>query len=134
MFMLSGCAVVEGDAVYLVTAVGRASEWGKILAELDVERPNTPLQVGRRRRAGPRAQAVPGVGAMASPPAARALPESTAQWPCHRIEPRDPPSPSRRRILLRGFFEWPVPEVCGRPGRREGWGGGGFGRAGPDSK
>jgi hypothetical protein len=56
MFMLSGCAIVEGDAVYLVTAVGRSSEWGKILAELDVERPDTPLQVGPRpcpSRTGP---------------------------------------------------------------------------------
>lgn len=45
MFILSGCSVVEGDAVYLVTAVGRNSEWGKILTELDSERPDTPLQV-----------------------------------------------------------------------------------------
>eukprot|EP00291_Cryptomonas_curvata_P007377 CAMPEP_0172195970 /NCGR_PEP_ID=MMETSP1050-20130122/26527_1 /TAXON_ID=233186 /ORGANISM="Cryptomonas curvata, Strain CCAP979/52" /LENGTH=714 /DNA_ID=CAMNT_0012872139 /DNA_START=41 /DNA_END=2181 /DNA_ORIENTATION=+ len=44
-FMLSGCAVVEGDARYLVTAVGKNSEWGKIMSELDTERPDTPLQV-----------------------------------------------------------------------------------------
>jgi magnesium-transporting ATPase (P-type) len=44
-FMLSGCSVVEGDARYLVTAVGRNSEWGKILSELDTDRPDTPLQV-----------------------------------------------------------------------------------------
>ncbi len=44
-FMLSGCSVVEGDARYLVTAVGKNSEWGKILAELDTDRPDTPLQV-----------------------------------------------------------------------------------------
>jgi magnesium-transporting ATPase (P-type) len=43
--MLSGCSVVEGDARYLVTAVGRNSEWGKILSELDTDRPDTPLQV-----------------------------------------------------------------------------------------
>ncbi len=45
MFMLSGCAVVEGDARYLVTAVGKNSEWGKIMSELDTDRPDTPLQV-----------------------------------------------------------------------------------------
>ena len=45
MFILSGCAVVEGDALFLVTAVGKNSEWGKIMAELDTERPDTPLQV-----------------------------------------------------------------------------------------
>jgi Ca2+-transporting ATPase len=45
MFMLSGCSVVEGDARYLVTAVGKNSEWGKIMTELDTERPETPLQV-----------------------------------------------------------------------------------------
>jgi Ca2+-transporting ATPase len=44
-FMLSGCAVVEGDARYLVTAVGKNSEWGKIMSELDTDRPDTPLQV-----------------------------------------------------------------------------------------
>ncbi len=44
-FMQSGCAVVEGDARYLVTAVGKNSEWGKILSELDTDRPDTPLQV-----------------------------------------------------------------------------------------
>ena len=43
--MLSGCSVVEGDARYLVTAVGKNSEWGKILSELDTDRPDTPLQV-----------------------------------------------------------------------------------------
>ncbi len=43
--MLSGCAVVEGDARYLVTAVGKNSEWGKIMTELDTDRPDTPLQV-----------------------------------------------------------------------------------------
>ncbi len=43
--MLSGCSVVEGDARYLVTAVGKNSEWGKIMTELDTERPETPLQV-----------------------------------------------------------------------------------------
>jgi P-type Ca2+ transporter type 2C len=45
IFMLSGCSVVEGDARYLVTAVGKNSEWGKIMTELDTERPETPLQV-----------------------------------------------------------------------------------------
>jgi hypothetical protein len=45
MFMLSGCAVVEGDARYIVTAVGKYSEWGKIMTELDTDRPDTPLQV-----------------------------------------------------------------------------------------
>jgi Ca2+-transporting ATPase len=45
MFILSGCSVVEGDAVFLVTAVGKNSEWGKIMVELDTERPDTPLQV-----------------------------------------------------------------------------------------
>ncbi len=44
-FMQSGCTVVEGDARYLVTAVGKNSEWGKILSELDTDRPDTPLQV-----------------------------------------------------------------------------------------
>jgi Ca2+-transporting ATPase len=44
-FILSGCAVVEGDGRYLVTAVGKNSEWGKIMTELDTERPDTPLQV-----------------------------------------------------------------------------------------
>jgi hypothetical protein len=43
--MLSGCAVVEGVARYLVIAVGKHSEWGKIMTELDTERPDTPLQV-----------------------------------------------------------------------------------------
>jgi magnesium-transporting ATPase (P-type) len=43
--MLSGCAVVEGDARYIVTAVGKNSEWGKIMSELDTDRPDTPLQV-----------------------------------------------------------------------------------------
>ncbi len=46
MFILSGCAVVEGDARYMVTAVGKYSEWGKIMTELDTDRPDTPLQVG----------------------------------------------------------------------------------------
>jgi magnesium-transporting ATPase (P-type) len=45
IFMLSGCAVVEGVARYLVIAVGKHSEWGKIMTELDTERPDTPLQV-----------------------------------------------------------------------------------------
>ena len=45
MFILSGCSVVEGDALFLVTAVGKNSEWGKIMVELDTERPDTPLQV-----------------------------------------------------------------------------------------
>jgi magnesium-transporting ATPase (P-type) len=45
VFMLSGCAVVEGVARYLVIAVGKHSEWGKIMTELDTERPETPLQV-----------------------------------------------------------------------------------------
>jgi len=45
MFMLSGCAVVEGDARYIVTAVGKYSEWGKIMTELDTDRPDTPLQI-----------------------------------------------------------------------------------------
>ena len=48
-FMLSGCSVVEGDARYLVTAVGKNSEWGKILSELDTDRPDTPLQVSSSR-------------------------------------------------------------------------------------
>lgn len=47
IFMLSGCAVVEGVARYLVIAVGKNSEWGKIMSELDTERPDTPLQVRR---------------------------------------------------------------------------------------
>jgi magnesium-transporting ATPase (P-type) len=53
-FMPSGCAVVEGDARYLVTAVGKNSEWGRILAELDTDRPDTPLQVvtGAMHRSG----------------------------------------------------------------------------------
>jgi magnesium-transporting ATPase (P-type) len=45
VFMLSGCAVVEGVGRYLVVAVGKHSEWGKIMTELDTERPDTPLQV-----------------------------------------------------------------------------------------
>mmetsp|Transcript_17024 Transcript_17024/g.41157 ORF Transcript_17024/g.41157 Transcript_17024/m.41157 type:complete len:1059 (+) Transcript_17024:191-3367(+) len=44
-FMLSGCTVTEGDGTFLVTAVGKQSEWGKILTELDTEREDTPLQV-----------------------------------------------------------------------------------------
>mmetsp|Transcript_17025 Transcript_17025/g.41167 ORF Transcript_17025/g.41167 Transcript_17025/m.41167 type:complete len:1074 (+) Transcript_17025:256-3477(+) len=44
-FMLSGCTVTEGDGKFLVTAVGRQSEWGKILSELDTVREDTPLQV-----------------------------------------------------------------------------------------
>ena len=44
-FILSGCTVVEGDCSMLVTAVGRHSEWGKIMVELDDERDETPLQV-----------------------------------------------------------------------------------------
>jgi P-type Ca2+ transporter type 2C len=45
MFILSGCSVVEGDALFLVTAVGKNSEWGKIMVELNTDRPDTPLQV-----------------------------------------------------------------------------------------
>lgn len=37
--------VTEGDGKFLVTAVGRQSEWGKILSELDTVREDTPLQV-----------------------------------------------------------------------------------------
>mmetsp|Transcript_58777 Transcript_58777/g.120242 ORF Transcript_58777/g.120242 Transcript_58777/m.120242 type:complete len:1033 (-) Transcript_58777:399-3497(-) len=44
-FMFSGCTVTEGDGVFIVTAVGKHSEWGKILTELDTEREDTPLQV-----------------------------------------------------------------------------------------
>ncbi len=44
-FLLSGCTLVEGQAKYLVTAVGPYSEWGKIMMELDDDRPETPLQV-----------------------------------------------------------------------------------------
>ena len=52
-FVLSGCAVVEGGGRFLVVAVGRSSEWGKIMAELDTERPDTPLQVRGAAADGP---------------------------------------------------------------------------------
>jgi hypothetical protein len=58
--MQSGCAVVEGDARFLVAAVGKNSEWGKILSELDTDRPDTPLQVA------------PHASASAGPPASEA--------------------------------------------------------------
>ena len=44
-FLLSGCTLVEGNAFFLVLAVGPNSEWGKIMTELDDDRPDTPLQV-----------------------------------------------------------------------------------------
>jgi P-type E1-E2 ATPase len=43
-FIVSGTTVCNGECVYLVTAVGKRSEWGKILAELATERDETPLQ------------------------------------------------------------------------------------------
>jgi magnesium-transporting ATPase (P-type) len=45
MFILSGCNVVEGEALFLVTAVGKNSEWGKVMMEVSTDRPDTPLQV-----------------------------------------------------------------------------------------
>ena len=44
-FLQSGCTLVEGQAKYVVTAVGPYSEWGKIIMELSDDRPDTPLQV-----------------------------------------------------------------------------------------
>ncbi len=55
-FLLSGSSLVEGQAKYLVTAVGPYSEWGKILTELNDDRPDTPLQVSsglKSKHSGP---------------------------------------------------------------------------------
>jgi magnesium-transporting ATPase (P-type) len=43
-FISSGAMVTNGSCVFLVTAVGARSEWGRILAELGTERDETPLQ------------------------------------------------------------------------------------------
>lgn len=43
-FLLSGSCVTNGEATFLVTAVGFRSEWGKILSELNSDRDETPLQ------------------------------------------------------------------------------------------
>ena len=43
-FLLSGCQIVEGDGLMLITAVGMNSQWGQVLANLPLETPDTPLQ------------------------------------------------------------------------------------------
>ena len=46
-FLLSSCLIAECDSEVraMVIAVGLHSQWGKIKASLDVDQPETPLQV-----------------------------------------------------------------------------------------
>ncbi len=46
-FLLSSCLIAECDCEVkaIVIAVGLHSQWGKIKSSLDVEQPETPLQV-----------------------------------------------------------------------------------------
>ena len=41
---MSGTTVTNGEGLYLVTAVGYRSDWGRILWQLSTERDDTPLQ------------------------------------------------------------------------------------------
>jgi len=43
-FIMSGTTVTNGEGLYLVTAVGYRSDWGRILWQLSTERDDTPLQ------------------------------------------------------------------------------------------
>jgi len=43
-FLCSGTTVTEGDCMFLVTAVGSRSEWGRLMVEMETERDETPLQ------------------------------------------------------------------------------------------